>query len=105
MAPRTTNGYALGESLRQRLTSRMKPEYLVTAFKNSGAFMFAATKLIYGPLIVSQRGASLAQHLFYNDYLNAIAPFGGENSTRSSSIIWLRRRVLHSRGRVRRLVA
>ena len=38
--------------------------------------MFAATKTIYGPLNRSPRGASIARHLFYNDYLRAIAGFG-----------------------------
>jgi len=40
------------------------------------ALMFLATKLVYGPLNRSQRGAALARHLFYNDYLNAISKFG-----------------------------
>jgi SAM-dependent methyltransferase len=62
--------------LRQRLTSRMNPSALLQLSKVPAAIMFAATKLIYGPLNRSTRGASLARHLFYNDYLNAIAPFG-----------------------------
>ena len=62
--------------LRQRLTSRMNPNALLQLSKIPAAFMFAATKLIYGPLNRSQRGASLAQHLFYNDYLKSIASFG-----------------------------
>jgi len=62
--------------LRQRLTSRMNPNALLQLSKIPAAFMFAATKLIYGPLNRSQRGASLAQQLFYNDYLKSIAPFG-----------------------------
>jgi SAM-dependent methyltransferase len=62
--------------LRHRLTSRMNPRALLQLSKIPAAIMFAATRLIYGPLNRSQRGASLAQHLFYNDYLNAIAPFG-----------------------------
>ena len=40
------------------------------------AIMFIATKTIYGPLNHSPRGASVARHLFYNDYLKAIAGFG-----------------------------
>ncbi|HEY5073727.1 MAG TPA: hypothetical protein VII34_03460, partial [Pyrinomonadaceae bacterium] len=40
------------------------------------AVVFAATRLIYGPLNASAGGARLARHLFYNDYLNAIAGFG-----------------------------
>jgi SAM-dependent methyltransferase len=62
--------------LRQRLTSRMNPSALLQLSKVPAAIMFAATKLLYGPLNRSTRGASLARHLFYNDYLNAIAAFG-----------------------------
>ncbi|MDX6444228.1 MAG: hypothetical protein QOH71_1302 [Blastocatellia bacterium] len=62
--------------VRHRLTSRMNPRVLLQFSKIPTAIVFAATKLIYGPLNRSARGASLALHLFYNDYLNAIAPFG-----------------------------
>jgi SAM-dependent methyltransferase len=62
--------------LRQRLTSRMNPNVLLQLSKLPTAIVFAATKLLYGPLNRSSRGASLARHLFYNDYLKAIAPFG-----------------------------
>jgi SAM-dependent methyltransferase len=61
--------------LRQRLTSRLNPRVLLQLSKLPTAIVFAATKLVYGPLNRSPRGASLARHLFYNDYLNAIAPF------------------------------
>lgn len=62
--------------LRRRLTSRMNPNLLLHLSKAPAAIVFVATKLIYGPLNRSAGGASLAHHLFYNDYLNAIAPFG-----------------------------
>ena len=62
--------------LRRGLTSRMNPHALLQVSKLPAAIMFAATKLIYGPLNRSARGASLARHLFYNDYLGSIAPFG-----------------------------
>ncbi len=62
--------------LRHRLTSRMNPSTLLQLSKVPAAIMFAATKLVYGPLNRSRRGASLARHLFYNDYLKAIASFG-----------------------------
>lgn len=62
--------------LRRRLTSRMNPKTLLQLSKLPAAIMFAATKVVYGPLNRSPRGASLAGHLFYNDYLKAIAPFG-----------------------------
>ncbi len=62
--------------LRRGLTSRMNPRALLQLSKLPAAIMFAGTKLIYGPLNRSARGASLARHLFYNDYLGSIAPFG-----------------------------
>jgi len=62
--------------LRHRLTSRMNPRVLLQLSKIPAAIVFAATKLVYGPLNRSSSGALLARHLFYNDYLNAIAPFG-----------------------------
>jgi SAM-dependent methyltransferase/uncharacterized protein YbaR (Trm112 family) len=62
--------------LRERLTSRMNPNVLLHLSKLPAAIVFAATKLIYGPLNRSAGGASVASHFFYNDYLNAIAPFG-----------------------------
>jgi SAM-dependent methyltransferase len=62
--------------VRHRLTSRMNPSVLLQLSKVPTAIVFAATKLLYGPLNRSLRGASLARHLFYNDYLKAIAPFG-----------------------------
>jgi SAM-dependent methyltransferase len=62
--------------LRERLTSRMNPRLLLQLSKVPTAIVFAATKLVYGPLNRSPRGPSLARHLFYNDYLKAIAGFG-----------------------------
>src|SRR5438552_10644539 len=64
------------DPVRQRLTSRMSPSALLQLSKIPAAMMFAATKLVYRPLNRSRRGASLARHLFYNDYLKAIASFG-----------------------------
>jgi len=60
--------------LRKRITSRMNPRVLLHLAKLPAAGLFAATKLIYGPL--NRANASLANHLFYNDYLNAISGFG-----------------------------
>lgn len=62
--------------LRGRLTSRMNPRLLLQLSKVPTAIVFAATKLVYGPLNRSARGAAIARHLFYNDYLKAIAGFG-----------------------------
>jgi len=60
--------------LRERLTSRMNPRTLLQLSKLPAAMMFAATKLIYGP--VNRLTPGVARHLFYNDYLEAIASFG-----------------------------
>jgi SAM-dependent methyltransferase len=62
--------------LRQRLTSRINRRSLLHLSKLPTAALFAATKLIYGPLNRSAGGAALARHLFYNDYLKAISGFG-----------------------------
>lgn len=62
--------------LRERMTSRMKPGALLQLSKIPTVFMFAATKMVYGPLNRSPRGAALAGLLFYNDYLRSISKFG-----------------------------
>jgi SAM-dependent methyltransferase len=62
--------------LRQRITSQMNPRLLLQLSKLPTTLVFAATKLIYGPLNRSRKGSEFAKHLFYNDYLNAISGFG-----------------------------
>ena len=62
--------------IREKVTSKMKPTTLLHLSKVPAAALYLATKLVYGPLNSSKRGASVARHLFYNDYLKAIAPFG-----------------------------
>ncbi|HEY6189717.1 MAG TPA: methyltransferase domain-containing protein [Pyrinomonadaceae bacterium] len=62
--------------LRERLTSRINRQSLLHLSKLPTAALFAATKLVYGPLNRRAGGAALARHLFYNDYLNAISGFG-----------------------------
>jgi len=62
--------------LRERVTSRMGQRSLLHLSKLPAALVYAATKLVYAPLNRSERGAVLARHLFYNDYLNSIAGFG-----------------------------
>lgn len=62
--------------IRERITSKISPRLLLQLSKLPAAIMFTATKTIYGPLNRSPRGASIARHLFYNDYLKAIAGFG-----------------------------
>jgi SAM-dependent methyltransferase len=62
--------------LRKRLTSRLNRRALLHLSKLPTAAMYAATKLVYGPLNRRASGAALARHLFYNDYLSAISTFG-----------------------------
>lgn len=59
--------------VREKITSRIDQRALLHLSKIPAAGIFLATKLIYGPL--NRRGSTLGQYLFYNDYLNAIAPF------------------------------
>jgi SAM-dependent methyltransferase len=63
------------DPLRKNLTSRMNPRALLQLSKLPAALMYLATKVIYRPLN-KVRGGAIAQHLFYNDYLNAIGSFG-----------------------------
>jgi len=60
--------------VRERITSRIDQRALLQLSKIPTVCLYVATKLVYGPL--NRNGSSLAQHLFYNDYLKAIAPFG-----------------------------
>jgi SAM-dependent methyltransferase len=60
--------------VRERITSRIDQRALLQLSKVPAACVYLATKLVYGPL--NRNRSSLAQHLFYNDYLSAIAPFG-----------------------------
>jgi SAM-dependent methyltransferase len=60
--------------VRERITSRIDQRALLHLSKIPAACLFLATKLVYGPL--NRNGSAVAKHLFYNDYLKAIAPFG-----------------------------
>ncbi len=62
--------------VRERLTSKIDQRLLLQLSKIPAAWVYLATKLLYGPLNKSKRGSALARRLFYNDYLKAIAPFG-----------------------------
>lgn len=62
--------------LRERITSRINRRALLHLSKLPTAALYAATKLIYGPLNRSHSGSTIARRLFYNDYLNAISNFG-----------------------------
>src|SRR6266496_435133 len=67
---------SLVNPVREKVTSRIDRRALLQFSKIPAACMYLATKLIYGPLNNSKKGSGLAQRLFYNDYLSAIAPFG-----------------------------
>ena len=62
--------------IRKKLTSQMDQRTLLQLSKIPAAAMYLATKLVYGPLNKNGKGGSLANHLFYNEYFKAIAPFG-----------------------------
>jgi SAM-dependent methyltransferase len=62
--------------VRERFTSRINQRTLLHLSKLPTAALYAATKLIYGPLNRRPSGAALARHLFYNDYLNTLSRFG-----------------------------
>jgi SAM-dependent methyltransferase len=61
--------------IRKHITSRLPERLLLHLSKIPTAMMYAATKIIYGPLNRSEAGRKIAQHLFYNEYLRAIADF------------------------------
>ena len=60
--------------VREKITSRIDQRALLQLSKLPAAWLYLATKLVYGPL--NRRRPSLAKRLFYNDYLNAISNFG-----------------------------
>jgi hypothetical protein len=62
--------------LREKFSSRIDRRALLHLSKLPAALMYAATKLVYGPLNRSNPGSRFASHLFYNDYLNSISSFG-----------------------------
>jgi SAM-dependent methyltransferase/uncharacterized protein YbaR (Trm112 family) len=57
------------------ITSRMGRRLLYHLAKIPAALMYSTTKLVYRPLNRGRRGARLARHLFYNDYLNYVSRF------------------------------
>ena len=64
------------DPLREKFSSRIDRRALLQLSKFPTALVYAVTKLVYGPLNRSDGGSRLARHLFYNDYLSAISPFG-----------------------------
>ena len=60
----------------RKVTSRIDQRALLQLSKLPTALLYAATKLVYGPLNRAPAGRPIARHLFYNDYLSAISKFG-----------------------------
>src|ERR1044072_401490 len=61
--------------VRERVTSRMNPRLLFHFSKVPTALMYAASKLFYGPMNRSPRGAAIPRHSFFHYYLNFVAQF------------------------------
>jgi SAM-dependent methyltransferase/uncharacterized protein YbaR (Trm112 family) len=61
--------------VRRHVTSRLHPRLLFHLSKVPSLIMYAITKLFYGPLNRSRRGASIARHFFYNDYFSFVSAF------------------------------
>jgi SAM-dependent methyltransferase len=72
------NGWIINlvNPLRERFTSRINPSALLQLSKLPTAAVFAASKFVFGPLSKSRLGSSLANKLFYSDYLISISRFG-----------------------------
>lgn len=60
----------------RKVTSGIDQRALLQISKLPAALMYLATKLVYGPLNRGPAGRKISNHLFYNDYLNAISKFG-----------------------------
>jgi len=78
--------HSLCKSLREGLTSRINPRALLHLSKLPTVALYLATKLVYRPLNQIGNG-TIARHLFYNEYMKAIADLAGASNTRLSSII------------------
>jgi len=61
--------------VREYITSRMPSRILFHLAKAPTLIMYLASKLFYGPLNRSERGRSIAGHLFYNDYMEFVSGF------------------------------
>ncbi len=62
--------------VREKISSRMNLRALLHLSKLPTAALYAATKLLYGPLNKSEGGVRYAHRLFYNDYLHQLSGFG-----------------------------
>jgi SAM-dependent methyltransferase len=61
--------------VREYVTSRMPSRLLFHLAKAPTALMYAASKLLYGPLNRTESGRAIARHLFYNDYMDFVSGF------------------------------
>jgi len=61
--------------LREYVTSRMPSRLLFHLARVPTLVMYAASKLLYGPLNRSQPGRNVARHLFYNEYMEFVSGF------------------------------
>ena len=66
---------SLVNPVREYVTSRMPSRMLFHLAKAPTLIMYAASKLIYGPLNRSKRGRPIAQRLFYNEYMEFVSGF------------------------------
>lgn len=66
------------DPLRKAVTSRMSKRALLEVSKLPTAALYAATKLVYGPLGALSAAKPVHQRLFYKDYLTHLATFGWE---------------------------
>ena len=72
------NGWIINlvNPLRERVTSRIQPRTLLQLSKLPTAIVFAASKIVFGPMSKSRLGSAIVKKLFYSDYLIAISRFG-----------------------------
>jgi len=61
--------------VREYVTSRMPSRLLFHLARFPTALVYLASKLVYGPLNRSEGGRKIAEHLFYNDYMEFISSF------------------------------
>jgi SAM-dependent methyltransferase len=61
--------------LREHVTSRIPSRLLFHLCKAPTALIYLVSKLVYGPLNRSAGGRSIAQHLFYNEYMDFLSRF------------------------------
>ena len=68
--------------VREKLTSRMNKRVIAEVIEDTGGVSLFRHEASLWAIECQCGGASVARHLFYNEYLKAIAPFDGVNNTR-----------------------